>query len=1225
MITRQSMIAKIGADITDFEAKLRLAAQRTDEFRNKTERSGQQAEGRVKSMMGAALSAKAAFAGLAGSAVVAGFNALAEQATALENQMRGIGIATDEARDKIYRLAVETRTPIDATVGLLRSMTKSLRDQPLDQTIRQVATLNRLLTVGGLDAGQRGSVSLQLGQALQSGVLQGDELRALRESAPYELLEAIAEAAGGTVAQLRTLGQTSKLTTETIVRALDNMEQESKEKFASFDMTVRESASVLQTALIQAAGRMDEGLGFTEMLASAQSSLAETLMSSGDAATALGEALADLAKLALIAAGARGLAAVGAAAANATIATVAAAGAVNGLNATLVATVAAQKAFGGIISLLGGPWGAAFFAAGTAAFVLAKNIKSVEEQMEAAQTATERASSAASAYAEARDAIRGDQEALLAAEERLRKAIEDQATAAEATAQRDITAINARIAKNEELLALKQALIEAEQDQARGSIADAEAALASQARGRLGLQQAGELSWLEMFAAGAVGGQQLVSASQLTDEQALAAEVRRIGEKRAANEELLDVELQFLRDYVVLQEGKEQLAAKDREIMEILFPPLDAHIRERERVVERVNATLDALMEKQTKRNNQLRDLEAARSELNRQLIAGGQSGAELQSLNLRIRAVDDEIEKLTDAKGRVEQLRASADSLRQVIAVSSAEDARTMTGMLDIWERKLRDVEAAGDDVNNTDLTELEAGLASLLTLGDQLIAKFREFSSVTKGLGDLGPLPTDQWNAQLNAMNVTGMLEYLKQVEGFRATPYYDANAYRVGYGTDRIYDAQGNPQAVTPATRVTEEQASYALMRRLAEDFIPPIIEAVGRARWDVMTEQQRTALASLSYNYGAGEWRQGGDLQLVVDAVRSGSEQAVANAIASLATQGPFRDDGTPVNRDRRLREAAMWGPQSEESRQVIAAQDEAIAAAEARERWLQTLKDGIEQARLEAEIAGLTYYEQQRILFVEQEKARARSENRELSQEDLRLIEAAADAEIEKLRTIGAIEKQREVEEAEHRERMVRLEEQAGERMQYNASLQDAIVDGSIQTVMNARSWSDALEGAGEVLKNVLGMYVEALLRSAMFGQGPLSGQTSGSGGLFGGLLNLGLSLFGAGGTGGTVGTGGSYAADPLSSALYGTGVFAATDFAPAFSPFSQDIQLPRMGASPFSRSEVDLNVNLNHPMLEMEIRQSARQEVAAAEPKIQVRTQKAMAERMRSSKTGWAI
>ena len=54
-----------------------------------------------------------------------------------------------------------------------------------------------------------------------------------------------------------------------------------------------------------------------------------------------------------------------------------------------------------------------------------------------------------------------------------------------------------------------------------------------------------------------------------------------------------------------------------------------------------------------------------------------------------------------------------------------------------------------------------------------------------------------------------------------------------------------------------------------------------------------------------------------------------------------------------------------------------AADNAKAAAEARKQWLETMQDGVEQARIEAEIAGLSEYAQQRILFIEQKKLEAR--------------------------------------------------------------------------------------------------------------------------------------------------------------------------------------------------------------------------------------------------------
>lgn len=143
------------------------------------------------------------------------------------------------------------------------------------------------------------------------------------------------------------------------------------------------------------------------------------------------------------------------------------------------------------------------------------------------------------------------------------------------------------------------------------------------------------------------------------------------------------------------------------------------------------------------------------------------------------------------------------------------------------------------------------------------------------------------------------------------------------------------------------------------------------------------------------------------------------------------------------------------------------------------------------------------------------------------------------------------------------------------------------------------------------------MYVEALLQSALFGQGPLNQQTSG-GGLLSGFLNIFTSALG-----GMAQPPSLAGADPLSASLYGAGV-PFDQFSSAYIPIPQEVSLPstRLGGVP--RAEVDLNINLNEPMLDMKIDERSSRVVNTAAPRIQINAQKAMSDRMRATKKGWA-
>lgn len=139
--------------------------------------------------------------------------------------------------------------------------------------------------------------------------------------------------------------------------------------------------------------------------------------------------------------------------------------------------------------------------------------------------------------------------------------------------------------------------------------------------------------------------------------------------------------------------------------------------------------------------------------------------------------------------------------------------------------------------------------------------------------------------------------ILEVIRKFEGFSPTPYWDVNAYRIGYGSDTTTDANGVTHKVTTATRTTREDADRDLERRVSTEFIPSIIKKIGTDAWASLPEPTKAALASVTYNYGSLPDK-------VAIAVKSGNLESVADAIESLSSHNKG------INANRRNEEAAL---------------------------------------------------------------------------------------------------------------------------------------------------------------------------------------------------------------------------------------------------------------------------------------------------------------------------
>ncbi|WP_392338862.1 tape measure protein [Loktanella salsilacus] len=208
----------------------------------------------------------------------------------VENRLRALGQTSDKAAEQIAGAAIRSRTPIEEMATSVMRIQKASGDG-FDLTIDRVETLNKLLAAGGATAAEVGSIMTQFSQALSSGVLQGDELKSLREAAPVELLDAIAEAAGGTRAALKEMGADGELTSAVMLQALDSMQQKANEAFTQVDITAGQALSNVNSAMTVFVGRLNEGLGATSTFAEGLQDLSTWLMSNAEAAEEMGRSI----------------------------------------------------------------------------------------------------------------------------------------------------------------------------------------------------------------------------------------------------------------------------------------------------------------------------------------------------------------------------------------------------------------------------------------------------------------------------------------------------------------------------------------------------------------------------------------------------------------------------------------------------------------------------------------------------------------------------------------------------------------------------------------------------------------------------------------------------------------------------------------------------------------------------------------------------------------------
>lgn len=192
---------------------------------------------------------KGAFMALGGMAIISEIKQTADAMMSLSSRIKLV-TKDDAERLKIeqslYAMSNRNRASLQ-DLGDLYYKTASAAKQfgaSQEDVLKLTDIVSKSLIVGGADTAQQKSTILQLSQALSSGVLQGDELRSLRENAP-RLMQEIAKNMGTTMAGLKEMGAKGELTTERLMQAILQSGGAIEGEFARMTPTIGQALTVL--------------------------------------------------------------------------------------------------------------------------------------------------------------------------------------------------------------------------------------------------------------------------------------------------------------------------------------------------------------------------------------------------------------------------------------------------------------------------------------------------------------------------------------------------------------------------------------------------------------------------------------------------------------------------------------------------------------------------------------------------------------------------------------------------------------------------------------------------------------------------------------------------------------------------------------------------------------------------------------------------------------------
>ncbi|MDI2697276.1 tape measure protein [Acinetobacter baumannii] len=236
-----------------------------------------------KSMDGLSVATRALAGYMAGLVTVGAAISKMDAYTGLQNRLKLVTnnqAELNKATEDTFRIAQKTYSAWDSVLQVYQRFSDNAKtlNLTMDDTARLTETVSKAVAISGASAEAADAALVQFGQALASGTLRGEELNSVMEQTPA-LAKAIAQGMGITVGELRSVAAEGKITSQEIVKALKNVQNNVDALFAKTDITIGQSLTLLNNEITKFVGEAGQGSGAAQALSGSIQLLAENLES----------------------------------------------------------------------------------------------------------------------------------------------------------------------------------------------------------------------------------------------------------------------------------------------------------------------------------------------------------------------------------------------------------------------------------------------------------------------------------------------------------------------------------------------------------------------------------------------------------------------------------------------------------------------------------------------------------------------------------------------------------------------------------------------------------------------------------------------------------------------------------------------------------------------------------------------------------------------------------
>lgn len=241
-------LARAEVAFDEVEQEIRQADQAQQRLNNDVRSGIGAADGLTSKFKGLAISIGAAF----GVNKIIDISDTMTQTTARLNLMNDGLQTTAQLQDMIMQSAQRSRSSYSDTADIISKLGQRAGDafSNNQETISFAETLNKMFVIAGASQQEMTSASLQLTQALGSGVLRGEELNAVFEAAP-NVIQSIADYLDVPIGAIRNMASEGQITAGIVKNAMLSATDEVNKQFKNMPMTFGQVGTIIGNTLIQ--------------------------------------------------------------------------------------------------------------------------------------------------------------------------------------------------------------------------------------------------------------------------------------------------------------------------------------------------------------------------------------------------------------------------------------------------------------------------------------------------------------------------------------------------------------------------------------------------------------------------------------------------------------------------------------------------------------------------------------------------------------------------------------------------------------------------------------------------------------------------------------------------------------------------------------------------------------------------------------------------------------